>query len=282
MRPNFLVIGCGKCGTTSLCALLSQHPDVFVCSPKEPNFLAYEEIHSKGWGWYESLFQNAGNVKARGEGSVSYTVQEFEQRVIGRLLRHLPDVRLIYITRDPLSRIESVYREHHNSGHRRGWYLPFNIRDALEYRPAMLTNTLYWERISAYRAHFPDERILILFLEDLKADPAAVLSRSFEFLSVDPAVEIGAANQHLNPGTRKYYDTRLMRWIRTSQIVGRLWRILPGAVSYTLERPLRRRFDRPLEWPSDIREQALDRIGPDARRLLQFCGKPDTFWDVRG
>ena len=36
--PNFLIAGAAKCGTTSLYHYLGQHPDVFLSTPKEPNF----------------------------------------------------------------------------------------------------------------------------------------------------------------------------------------------------------------------------------------------------
>ena len=37
-RPDFLVIGAPKAGTTALHAALAQHPDVFVSDPKEPKY----------------------------------------------------------------------------------------------------------------------------------------------------------------------------------------------------------------------------------------------------
>ncbi len=40
--PNFLIIGAPKCGTTSLYAYLSQHPQVFMSVPKEPTFFGNE------------------------------------------------------------------------------------------------------------------------------------------------------------------------------------------------------------------------------------------------
>lgn len=41
MINNFaVIIGCMKCGTTSLFYYLSQHPQIAACNPKEPNFFA--------------------------------------------------------------------------------------------------------------------------------------------------------------------------------------------------------------------------------------------------
>ncbi len=41
-RPSFLVLGAPKCGTTSLCHYLAQHPEVFVPPEKEPRFFDAE------------------------------------------------------------------------------------------------------------------------------------------------------------------------------------------------------------------------------------------------
>src|SRR5687768_1784263 len=40
--PDFLIIGAGKCGTTSLFMYLRQHPEIFLPRVKEPNFYGYE------------------------------------------------------------------------------------------------------------------------------------------------------------------------------------------------------------------------------------------------
>jgi hypothetical protein len=109
MKPTFLIAGCGKCGTTTLAYLLDQHPDVFVSKPKEPNFLSYDRVYSQGWQWYEFLFESGANQTARGEASVSYTLEEYESRVCERISKYLPDIRVIYIARNPFKRLESVY-----------------------------------------------------------------------------------------------------------------------------------------------------------------------------
>ena len=91
--PNFLIIGAAKSGTTSLWSYLKQHPEVFMCKPKEPNFFIFEGLklpHYLGNGYektlirkfyknrvtnfksYQELFQDAGEAKAISEASVRY------------------------------------------------------------------------------------------------------------------------------------------------------------------------------------------------------------------
>jgi len=58
-RPNFFVIGAMKSGTTSLCDLLAEHPDVFVSNPKEPGFFSIADPTAEQLRAYERLFEGA-------------------------------------------------------------------------------------------------------------------------------------------------------------------------------------------------------------------------------
>lgn len=79
--PDFLVIGAAKSGTTYLCNLLGQHPQVFMCDPKEPRYFGLpREEYEKKWGWYRSLFADIPDtVVAAGEGSQSYTCRPLDE-----------------------------------------------------------------------------------------------------------------------------------------------------------------------------------------------------------
>jgi hypothetical protein len=41
-RPQFFIVGAPKCGTTAMCHYLSQHPEIFISTPKEPHFFDTE------------------------------------------------------------------------------------------------------------------------------------------------------------------------------------------------------------------------------------------------
>ncbi len=42
LKPNFLIIGAAKAGTTSLYAYLKEHPQIYMSPLKETNFFALE------------------------------------------------------------------------------------------------------------------------------------------------------------------------------------------------------------------------------------------------
>lgn len=47
-KPNFLIIGAAKAATTTLCNLLSQHPQAAIVQGKEPHFFSVDQIYQAG------------------------------------------------------------------------------------------------------------------------------------------------------------------------------------------------------------------------------------------
>jgi hypothetical protein len=280
MKLDFFVPGFSKCGTTTLCAMLGEHPQIFVPEAKEPNF--FGPSYDKGWEWYEKFFTPAREGQIVGEGSTFYSAAEFADVACARIIERFPDARFLFIARNPLKRIESSYREMHNSGYKYGINAPYSIGEALRSFSNMLDDTLYWARLSTFRKFVPDDRILLIFLEDFQRDPAAELARCFQFLGVDPSARIGDLGRRLNPGEAKTYDSRLMRFIRTHKWPHRIWIRLPDRAKDQLSKRLglRKPFNTPLHWDAETRRWVFERIGDDVRQLLAYGGKPADFWKL--
>lgn len=279
MKPTFAIAGCGKCGTTTLAYLLNQHPEVFVTQPKEPNFLSYDSVYCRGWQWYESLFERGKELPARGEASVSYSLAEYEAKVSARISQYLPDLRLIYIARNPFKRLESVYREHHDSGHQHGWHLPHTLPAAVAYRPQMLTNSLYWQRTAAFRSILPDSQLLYLCLEDLQENPDKILRKCFEFMGVDTSFIVDCSRDRLNEGSQKMYDTKLMRFMRNHQVIADIYEKFPSKVRQIFQPFLRKSFDnKTIDWELEFRDYFIEQMAEDVQNFLAACNKSPDFW----
>jgi hypothetical protein len=108
-RPDFIVIGAMKCATTTLHEQLAAQPGVFMSRPKEPNYFSDDETHARGWEWYSSLFRAANPGNLRGESSTHYTKLPTHALTVDRMVRALPDVKLIYLMRHPIDRLISHY-----------------------------------------------------------------------------------------------------------------------------------------------------------------------------
>ena len=158
-RPSlhFMVPGFSKCGSTMLCSLLGEHPDVFIPEEKELNFFTRDD-YPQHWLEYLQYFNSAGSATRLGEGSVSYSAFHQEQKVSIRLRQEFPALRLLFIARNPLKRLASSYREFHHSGIRYGLNAEFGLGNAMEQLPMLIQDTCYWQRLSCYLNVFPKIR----------------------------------------------------------------------------------------------------------------------------
>jgi hypothetical protein len=120
--PTFVVVGAMKAGTVSLRHYLDEHPDVFLGRGGmlgEPNYFVAEYNWPRGLAWYESLFDGAGQAGAVGECSPCYSMAPAFPGVPERMARVIPDARLVYVVREPVARMQSMYMHQVSAGRER-------------------------------------------------------------------------------------------------------------------------------------------------------------------
>ena len=179
-RPNFLVIGAMRAGTTSLFEYIRHHPQIFVPAAKELSF--FGEHWDRGMAWYEAHFDGAGDALAIGEASPQYTMYPNRRGIAERIAKSLPDVRLIYLLRDPIERARSdyVWRLAEGMEHR-------PIAQALLSDPTYVWMSSYAMQIHEYLRFFDRSRILLVVTEDMRDRREETLRHVFEFLGIDAA-----------------------------------------------------------------------------------------------
>jgi hypothetical protein len=181
--PNFIVIGAMKSGTTSLFHYLQAHPQVFMSPLKEVDFFAQDANWGRGLDWYRRQFDGAGDdVVAIGEASTSYSKYPEYDGVPERIAATLPDVRLIYVVRDPVERIRSHYQHRSLVGAERE---PLEV--AVLGDPRYVDCSRYAFQIERYLRVFPRDRLLVVSSEDLRSRRAQTMRRIYRFLDVDEA-----------------------------------------------------------------------------------------------
>ncbi len=203
LLPDFLIIGAGKSGTTSLDNYLKQHPQIFIPSMKEPNFFGYERVNRSDLEkdpqelkhytksvtdlpGYLSLFAGARPDHVKGETSNTYL---YHQDAPERIHYYHPSIKLIAILRQPAERLWSRYLHLSRDGR-----LPTrNFEDCLD------KNSIWWRRndlipegfyckyLLRYFKIFPRDQIRIYLFEEFNRAPLEVLANIFEFLGVDTA-----------------------------------------------------------------------------------------------
>lgn len=207
--PTFLIIGAMKAGTTSLWRELRRHPDVFMPDLKEFQFFSDKRKWAQGMPWYRSHFAEGAGRTALGEASTGYTKYPKPEGVAERIARELPDVRLVYLVRDPIERIQSHYiHSYHKARERR----PIDV--AVREMPAFLAISRYRTQIDRYLAVLPAEQLLVVTTEDLRDRRPEVLRRVFGHIGVDPDTPLADAAVEEHRSADKRLDTKVSDTLR--------------------------------------------------------------------
>jgi hypothetical protein len=103
VKPTFLCIGVQKSGTESLINYLNQHPEIFM-KRQELHFFDTKNLTDSGIIQYEKQFDTDKLIV--GEKTPSYNYLQF---AIDRIYTYNPNIKLILILREPISRAFSQY-----------------------------------------------------------------------------------------------------------------------------------------------------------------------------
>ena len=199
---DFLVIGAQKAGTTSLWRYLDDNPHIRMPPGKESPFFS-EPAYEGGAGvraYMRGLFRDAPRGARLGTVTPTYMIGAHGvdvPEIAGRIHATVPRVRLVALLRDPVERARSAHRMRVLvTGETR----PF--ADAVRHllreseliaaRRAPTPNSSYviggeYGRIlSAYRALFASDQLLVELTADLDRDPDAVVRRVCEHVGAPP------------------------------------------------------------------------------------------------
>lgn len=176
--PDFIGLGAQKAGTSWIYACLYEHPQ--VCMPlKEIHFFSRDRNWTKGYAWYESLFESCPSDRLAGEFSTSYLVEPI---MAERIQQRYPQAKLIASLRNPVERAYSNYMNDIKCGVVAP-SVPFEV--ALNDHPEYLEQGRYAAQLRQYFAIFPADQMLVLIYEDCRRDPLTFIQGIYAFLGVD-------------------------------------------------------------------------------------------------
>lgn len=214
-RPDCIIIGAAKAGTTSLYSVLAGHPQVAASREKETRFYSHDERYARGVDWYASeFFPDAAPDAVRMEATPAYLT--WSDKVAPRM-RHAcgeDGVSLVVILRDPVSRAYSHYCHRVRLGHE-----PRSFAEAVAQEDALLRAkwddlsrtgngmhgylraSAYASRLRPFVEHFGRDRILFQLQDDLRPERfTQTMARLLTFITVDPGVAL--APERVNVPTR--------------------------------------------------------------------------------
>ena len=280
--PTFVVIGAMKAGTVSLCHYLQDHPSVFLAHGGkfgEPHYFVAERNWSRGRGWYESLFDDGSGAAAIGECSPCYTWAHVYPGVPERMAQVIPEARLVYVVRDPIARMQSMYMHQVSAG-----------RERRRPEVALLDDRYLWPsrygfQLAAFLDHFDRGQVLVIASEVLRDRPCEVLNAVFDHLAVDPAA-VDPDQRHQDHRSIDKPVSRLhdLRWLPRRRVtMDPRWRPdqRTGLARRLTTRPARA-GDSAI--PGELRDRLAGRLADDLGRFENLLGHrvpSDWSWPTR-
>lgn len=206
--PDFLGIGAQKAGTTWLYFALAHHPEIFMPDCKEVHF--WDQHYANGYDWYEGLFQHSAYGLVNPAPLVSRSGSDSSRRLVSRngsdkrisgeitpaygilpsdtiaeIAQRYPDLRLIYMVREPVARAWSAAcMDARNAGLAfestpDGWFLEHFRSHGSTARGN------YTACLQNWLQHFAKEQLLVLDYTCIRTHPRSMLHAVAEHLGID-------------------------------------------------------------------------------------------------
>ena len=214
-KPNVLVAGFPRSGSTYIYHILKQHPDIFIPEIKEINyfnkdhfFIDAPEIinprYFKPRKWYYSFFKT--NKKVVIDFSILYALDIASAR---RVKKELGAIKIIFITRNKEDFEKSVLSTIKSWGSR----IPSNFKDFSDF-------DLY---INNYKNYF--DKIYVLPMEKFNKNPKKELENLLNFLNVKKYnfnLNVSKHETKRNPEIGKYQYLRHRAFINLIRVIYKL------------------------------------------------------------
>ncbi len=286
-RKYVIIIGAMKSGTTTLFDVLARHPRIAPARNKEPGFFAFEPIWSKGFDWFDTLFDfDPDQHVYRLEASTDYTKAPFVTGVWERMTARADvDLRLLYIMRHPLRRIESHARHVQAARKEIGQQISPKSDHGLDAGLSLLNLAVsrYAYQLDAYAAARSQGKLHCLTLEDLKAHPDTTLAAVWDFLELDPPDDSALPRSNA-AGPRQSVHPLWAQMVRMRPLMALGKGVLPKGLRTTIKGLFLRRVTAEGRFKLTPAETAMlaTLYEDDIERLRTvYNAGPKTPWDLR-
>ncbi len=188
---QLMIVGSQKSGTSSLLRYLAQHPEIYTHPQPEMTFFLQDHEYVRGYEWaFAKYFSKCPeNMHIIAKNVMVMCSQEIMQRIY----EHNPEIHLIVLLREPVSRAYSAYWW----ARRRGWENIKTFEDALEVEETRLNENWFKWRQCAYRfnstyyplvknmiTQFGADQVHCVLTDELKTDANAVCQQIFKLIGV--------------------------------------------------------------------------------------------------
>ena len=294
MKPNFIIVGSARCGTTSLYHYLKQHPEICMSDVKEPKFFSAsaKSIPHSGPGdvhydlnivsdekAYYSMFNPRVGEHKVGEASSDYLY--YHSSAAAKIFNELGDIPIFIMLRDPADRAWSAYQnmirdqretetfevalENEELRRSKNWDWMWHYKTA----------GYYSKQVETYKNTFSTVHIIIY--EEFTADTQRCLEKVCDVLKVnnkysfDTTIRYSKSGKVKNPvitvlSNQKFsFISMLRRWLLKIMKRGRIEKIVQNFIIKE-------------EIPAPVRHYLKQCYVADIQALSEITGKKFNLW----
>lgn len=297
IKPDFIIVGAAKSGTTSIHNYLSQHPSVFMCTPKETNYFSLKDEKFKACltnvqksycntfvrkqAKYVECFKNSAANQIAGEVSPSYLYADKAPKFIKEAL---PNCKIIIILRHPVDRAFSNFKHH----------LRIRVETTSSFKKAILLEktrikqkwwwgfhyqkaSFYYEQLKRYYDIFPASNILTLFFEDYIKDEQDGVNQILEFIGAE-AKEL-KKKEVLNKSDLPH-SYGLHQFINNEEIKKIIKTFIPISLGKKINNSLNVLNKSEKQLSSAFRESLTKQYSEDVKKLEDLIKKDCCIWGI--
>lgn len=292
-KPDLMIVGAQKSGTTSLFRYLAETPGVVGHTASEMTF--YLNQHQVEMG-YDVAYQRHFAAVDDGQSSIvaKHAMLLYSPEGLERLREHSPNTRVVVLLREPVSRAESAY----SYAVRRGWEPLSTFADALaaeeqrlrddgwmKWRDcAYFSNGDYPSHIEVLWRVFGRDAVTIMFLDDFVKDPVAACSPLCDILSIErSALKERVEKHNVAAAPRSKMVSKAMAGLFRSRHPIKLWgrKMLSDKMAAKIRKELLAVNDSTAS-PQQADPKCLNdlrvRYAPTVDRLESLLGRPLDGW----
>ncbi len=215
-KPDFLLIGAQKCGTSWLHHHLRLSESIFMQKDKDSDYFSYEgHLTNKAFRQYCAQFSGAGANQLVGEASASYfwtgtgskwsrKPDGFNPEIPGSVRRFCGSrLKLILMLRDPVERAISAYLHHI----RHGAITPDTSILDTQVPLGIIDMGFYRQHLENWLAVFPEESFhVIRGLPQTDAEAVGMLEVTLRFLNAETIPLSSYYFDPVAPGLQRIID----------------------------------------------------------------------------
>lgn len=220
-KPDFIIVGAQKAGTSSLYYYLSQHPKLLASQNKEMAYFNRDDNFEKGRNWYQKAFIDTQRIFGdylRFEATPDYLYRPIAAM---RMHEEYPGLKIIILLRDPVKRAFSAWNMYRDFSKAPNGKLPERIyngyikdkencilkefytskifpdfdtcierefnrieNNSSQEEPSLIRRGIYYPQIKLYIDLYGVSNVLIIGFKDLVQKPKHTLNNVLSFLNL--------------------------------------------------------------------------------------------------